>query len=307
MGGTASGIGLMATRGDGSLEFIDTPAESPSPSCLALGAGMLFAAAEGAARVEAFAVGADHGLARLGSAPSGGSSPCHLTVHDGRVIASNYGDGTLGVIRNLELEQVVTPPRDAGPVPHAHSTMLLDVATLASLDLGTDSVHLHSMRGGALERIGTVPLPAGTGPRDITRDRCGALHILGELGGVLLSARWDGAALEVVASTPLPGFESGDHAAAIAEHDGVLYVGLRGSNRISVLRPAPDAQTVEPIGAVPCAGDWPRHLVTDGDVLHVANERSGDVASFRLGADGLPNLIARASPAPTPTWLLAAS
>ena len=110
----------------------------------------------------------------------------------------------------------------------------------------------------------------------------------------------------LAASVALPGREPGDQAAAIGfSSDGrSVYAGLRGSNQISVLRASDDGRTLTPVGSVSTAGDWPRHLAVDGDVLHVANQLSNTVASFRLGADGMPVLIADPTPVASPTYLL---
>jgi hypothetical protein len=39
-------------------------------------------------------------------------------------------------------------------------------------------------------------------------------------------------------------------------------------------------------------------------VLHVANQLSNGVASFAIGADGIPSLIAEPTPVASPTYLL---
>ena len=83
----------------------------------------------------------------------------------------------------------------------------------------------------------------------------------------------------------------GDSAAEIAlAADGrYAYVGVRGSNRISVLEVDPDGGALRPVADVPSGGDWPRHhLVRDG-WLHVAHERSGDVVTYPLDPEsGIP-------------------
>ena len=197
----------------------------------------------------------------MGGTVSGGGFPRHLTAHDGLIIASNYLDGTIGVINTAnDVIQLVQPKPLPSAQPHAHSTMLLDATNLAILDLGTNSVHLYAVTGDTVERTGTTQLPVGTGPRDIARYDSGLLFILGELGGVLLAGRWDGASLELVASAALPGFEPGDHAASVAFHEEFVCVGLRGSNRVSVLRVSISGVSVEPVGAVSCEVDWPGHM-----------------------------------------------
>ncbi|MBC7589966.1 MAG: beta-propeller fold lactonase family protein, partial [Salinibacterium sp.] len=243
MGGTAQGIGLLSTRPDGSLQYVRTVTAAASPSFLAASRDRLFAAAEGTGRVEFFERDGMSLLHRDGVS-SAGTSPCHLAIIGDRVIVSNYGDGSLGVVRGRRLRQVVA---GGGGASHAHSATMLDATTMVSLDLGSDSLHLHEVSEDTVERVGSVRVPLGTGPRDIVRHESGLLYILGELGGVLLAARWNGEQLRVAASSALPGFLEGDYAAAIAMHGPYLYVGLRGSNRVSVLRHSGDDGPAEAV------------------------------------------------------------
>ena len=79
------------------------------------------------------------------------------------------------------------------------------------------------------------------------------------------------------------------------------YVGVRGSNRISVLEVDSDGGAVRPVADVPSGGDWPRHHLVRNGWLHVAHERSGDVVTYPLDpASGLPGeavgRVALASP-----------
>jgi hypothetical protein len=117
-------------------------------------------------------------------------------------------------------------------------------------------------------------------------------------------AEWVDGALLLIDEVALPGAEDGDQAAGLALGNGALYVGLRGSNQISVLSVSADGRQLEGVASVSSAGDWPRHLVLHEGVLHVANQRSSSVASFSVGADGIPRLIAPPCFSPTPTYLL---
>jgi 6-phosphogluconolactonase (cycloisomerase 2 family) len=102
---------------------------------------------------------------------------------------------------------------------------------------------------------------------------------------------------------------SGDSAAEItlSSDGGQAYVGVRGSNRISVLEVEPGGAALRPVADVPSGGDWPRHhLVRDG-WLHVAHERSGDVVTFPLDPDsGLPGIPTGRLPVASPTALVPA-
>lgn len=312
MDGEATGIATLASRPDGSLENLGLAASAESPAFLATDGETLYAAAEGRDSVLAF----DRdglSLTLRGEAPAGGASPCHLGLYDSRVVTSCYADGVVGVLAAdpfalvQALEGEGAGPHEAQDGPHAHSTFRLEDDIVLSADLGADRIHVHRFRDGRLHRESSLELPAGTGPRDIRRHSSGRLLVLGELSLEVLVIEWDGTELGIVSATALPGAKAGDHAAevSLSTDERFAYVGLRGSNLISVLSVEPDA-SLAPLGSVSCGGDWPRHHVVDGDVLHVANQRSSTVASFRIGSDGMPELIAEPTAVASPTLLLKA-
>lgn len=315
MDGASEGIAVMTSRADGSLAYGELLARVQSPTFLAERNGHIYAAAEGSHRVVSYKrVGAV--LVLDGDVPSGGMWPCQLEFIDGGMIASNYRDGTLGVIGLTAdgvpsaLEQLLTHegsgPHEAQDGAHAHASLRLDERIVLSADLGADRILVHVIEGVGLRRTGEVALPPGTGPRDLARHPSGLVYVLGELGNTITVFEWLHGMLAPVSSLGLPGALPGDQAAAIAFGAGgrYVYAALRGSNRVSVLRASDDGRQLEPVGSVSTEGDWPRHLVVDGDVLHVANQLSSTLASFRLGADGIPVLIAEPTPVASPTYLL---
>lgn len=314
MGGDAAGIGILAGRPDGSLELVGVAAEVASPSFLALDGDRVFAVAEGAGRLEAFTRTDATTLDYLGGAPVGGVEPCHVSVIGDTLIVSSYLSGSLGVIdaASFDLVQVISGegsgPHHVQEGPHAHATFALDDTTVLSADLGADRIHVHWFEGGRLERTASLELPAGSGPRDFARHPSGLVYVLAELSLQVLVLEYADARLAIIGSFPIPGAETGDHAAGISlTADGLFaYVALRGSNRIAVFAVRDDGRTLDGISSVPSEGDWPRHHSLDGNLLHVANQKSGTVASFRIGEDGLPVLIATPTPVPSPTYLLRA-
>ena len=311
MGGTATGIAALGRLADGSLENLGLATVADSPSYLAAAGDLVYAAAEATGRVEVFRRDGELPLVPVAGAPSGGVAPCHVARYGDTVVAACYVDGTLGVLsaEPLALTQRVEAhgagPHPAQDGPHAHATFALDGTTVLSADLGSDRVHVHEVANGHLTRTASLDLPPGTGPRDFLRLPSGLLLVLGELSLEVLVLRWNDGELSIVGGAPLAGAEPGDHASALSLGPGgrFAYAGLRGSNRISIL--AVDGETVTAAGFVDAGGDWPRHHVVDGDVMHVAHERSSTVASFRLGVDGVPTLIAPAVAVASPIFLLA--
>ena len=311
MGGRATGIVALESAADGSLRHAGHVATTDSPAYLAAHGDRVYAASEAAGTVEEFRSTA-LGLDRLGSAPAGGVAPCHVARYGDSVLTACYVDGAVGVVSAEPLSLVQSLPAEgAGPHPaqdgpHAHATCRLPDGTIVSADLGADLLRLHTLRDGRLERTGAVAVPAGTGPRDFLLHPNGRLYVLGELGLVVLVFGLDNGTPELLGSAPLHGARPGDHAAALsASADGrYLWAGLRGSNRISVLAVSGDDGTLASVDSVDAEGDWPRHHIVDGDLMHVAHERSDSVASFRIDEKGIPRYFSTLNRVFSPIFLL---
>jgi 6-phosphogluconolactonase len=314
MGGTAEGISLLRCDPDGvGLELVGTTPTS-SPSFLAAGAGgMLFATDEygtgDAGRIEAFRRGPGFSLEPLGGQPTSGGLPCHVSVTLDRLYVSNYLDGSIDVFA-LDLDGLIgervqtlassgSGPNPVQTGPHAHSTLVRG-STVLSADLGADRVHVHTVERGMLVREASAVLPPGTGPRDLLA-HAGRTILLGELRGTIFAL--DSRGQIVAAGMIAHDWVEDDHAAALAvdSFGRFLYTGLRGSNRIGVIR----ASDLSPVAAIPCGGDWPRHLCVVGDLLFVANQRSSTVTAFRLDqTTGIPRPLGSPMAIASPTFLL---
>ncbi len=318
MDGDSEGISLMASRSDGSLDYVRLVATVQSPTFLTEGNGHIYATAEGSRRVLSYERGDDFALVVDGDVDSGGGWPCHIEFIEGGLVVANYEGGELGVVSLAaggasELVQTLegsgSGPHEAQDGPHAHASFRVDESTVLSADLGADRILIHTIEGVGLRRTGEVVMPPGTGPRDIVRHPSGLIYVLGEHGKSIHVFEWTAGRLEFVTSIELPGASPTDQAAAIGFGQGgrFIYAGLRGSNRVSVVRASDDGRELTAVGSVSTEGDWPRHLAVDGDVLHVANQLSSTVASFRLSDDGMPVLIAPPTPVASPTYLLPVS
>jgi 6-phosphogluconolactonase len=310
MDGIAAGIGMLQVQPNGGgVHYAGPVAETSSPSFLAQRGDVLYAADEGNGAVNAFRVAGDT-LIPLGGQPTSGAHPCHLTVTDEWIFASNYGSGSVDVFGVAPTGALLpvshtfqgsgSGPRDEQEGPHAHSTLAVG-KTIFSTDLGADRVHLHSFRDGEFQATGSIAFPPGTGPRDLTMVGHRVL-VLGEFSQSIFDIT-DGTAGE---SFPVVRRSAhGDQSAALVAdvRNRFLYTALRGSNRIAVL----DAATLEPIFDLACGGDWPRHLAFGSHLLYSANQRSNDVASFTVDAlTGILAPVGAPEPVPTPTCLLAA-
>ncbi len=321
MGGSARGIGRGRSHADGRFEYLGLVAEVESPSWVTVTPRRVFAALEADSAVAAWARADDGSLRELAVRDSGSAaSPCHLAVAarpsgGDALVAVRYGDGVVAVHgagasegdglgpAEQELDASGSGPWPAQASPHAHHVLVLDDGRIVTADLGADRVHLHRWRGARLERVASIAMPAGTGPRDVLPLPSGSLAVLGEWGLTVSLLRPAGDSFEFAGSAPLPGEPGRSQAAALAlSADGRFVIaGVRGANRIAVTRW--DGGELTAVGDVDCGGDWPRHLVRDRDFVHVANQRSDSVTSFALDSEGALTPLGEPVFAPSPTCL----
>ena len=192
--------------------------EVDSSSWLLAAGDVVHAALEGTDEVASYSR-TDDGLTPLARVAAGGVSPCHLAVSEGALLAACYEDGAVAVLDLDErgavagLRQVIAG-EGSGPMPkqdgpHAHTVHPLADGRVLSLDLGADRLHVHRWTDGRLERIDSVALPAGTGPRDLIELPGGELGVLGEWSCELLLLEPLGDAFEIVQILALPGGTAG--------------------------------------------------------------------------------------------------
>ena len=229
-------------------------------------------------------------------------------------------DGMVGQATQV-LENTGHGPLPAQEGPHAHWVLPLPDGRVLTTDLGTDQIHVHRWRNGRLMRIGSVPMPAGTGPRDLhlmpTIDGAEgvgawAVAVVGEWGntiGVLRDAGSD-ALPGLTQILPLDGTDH-DQAASLAfdPRTDIAYAGLRGTERIVAARWNRSKARFDAIDedwarhGVDAGGKRPRHLVIVGRTLLAADEASDDLAAFHLADGGRP-MPADALATGSPTLIL---
>lgn len=316
--GEAQGVGLARRGDDGRLEYLGVVARTASPSWNLVVGDVLLSVDESAGAVVGFDA-SDGELREVGRADVDGDGPCHLEFADGFLFASCYGSGSVSVHpvdaagapgeSTLRIQGEGSGPHPDQPHARAHATLGLPDGRLLIADLGADRVTVHGWRDGRVHRITEIVLPAGTGPRDLALLADGRVLLLGELDSTLHlidpNAESDpDAPPAVISSVAIPGAGERTHAAGLAidADRGRIHIGLRRANRIGVVDLRGDELVA--VGDVDCGGDWPRHLVLDGDLLHVANQLSSTIATFRVGGEGLPEPLGAPTSAPSPTHLL---
>ncbi|MFI7500828.1 lactonase family protein [Streptomyces sp. NPDC049687] len=314
----AGGPGIVTAavdRDSGALTVLNTLNTLPDPSYLVLSptGGTLYAVSETAdGAVAAYRVTGDVPEPAGAPVPVDGSGPTHLTVFDGHVLTANYGsgsvtavpvraDGSLAKAASGVLHHTGSGPhtrRQQGP--HAHQVQPDPSGRWAvSVDLGTDSVRVCTLREGTPVPHREHALRPGSGPRHLAFHPHGSYaYVVNELTPTVTVCRWDAldGSLKPLAETAvLPGAPDGDaypSGIAVAPDGRFVWTATRGEDVLSVFAVEGEGDALRLVATVPCAGHWPRALTVadSGGFLYVANERSGDITWFTVDqATGLPH------------------
>jgi 6-phosphogluconolactonase (cycloisomerase 2 family) len=190
---------------------------------------------------------------------------------------------------------------------------MLSDGRIMTTDLGHDTLRVWRFEPGAgLIADHEVALPFGSGPRHLVQHPSGSVFVVSEYSIEVFVVRADAGTFELINRGPATsgGSLPNDSAAEICldQQGKHAYVGVRGSNLISVLAVSPDGTEVVPVKDVASGGDWPRHHLVRGKWLHVAHERSDNIATFELDAStGLPGPAAHNLQTASPTALVPAN
>lgn len=321
-GGHGTGIGALRAGPAGTLSWLGVAAVADSPSFLAVHPtrDVVYAVGEAARTVRAYRRSGDYGLVPAGPVWTAGDAACHVAVDpQGRfLVVTCWGDGQVllyeldddgGILARSAAAASTVPGRPS----RAHASLVLDDGRVMTTDLGHDLLRIWNYvpsQGLLLDH--ELALPWDCGPRHLVQHPGGSVLVVTEYSvevAVVQCSRESGNfSLSGLVPATSSGALAGDSAAEIAlSADGRhAYVGVRGSNRISVLEVDPDG-ALRAVADLPSGGDWPRHHLVRNGWLHVAHERSGDVVTYPLDPEsGLPGGAAGRLDMPSPTALVPA-
>lgn len=324
------GIGAISVDSDGKLTSLGLAAAADSPSFLAKHPTLpvIYAVAEEGQVVQAYRRTRTAELEPMGKAWHSGEATCHVAAdpHGRFIIATCWGDGQVvlyeldddGAITSRTSAEAAVDPHQTGPTDdprpsRAHSSHMLPDGRILTTDLGHDLVRVwRYQQGTGLVPDHQVVLPKGSGPRHMVRHPSGTVFIDTEYSVEVAAIRAEPQGVyELTAIVPASVNKAfdGDAAAEISlSPDGrFAYVGVRGSNRICILKVIDGGTALEPLADVPSGGDWPRHHLVHGEWLFVAHEGSDDVVSYRLDPQtGLPDGPVSRVETGSPSFLMAA-
>ncbi|HEY9329373.1 MAG TPA: lactonase family protein [Streptomyces sp.] len=271
--------------------------------------------------VTAVALADDGGFQVLGTQPTGGAGPCHLSVHPGGrwLLSANYTSGTVAVHplaadgsvgeRTDLVAHTAPAPGPGQDGPHAHQIVTApDGDHVLAVDLGNDTVYTYRLdeEGGTLEQLSYAALRPGAGPRHLTFHPDGRhAYLACELDNTVVVCGYDPATGTLTPGTPQStgtGEGTSYPAQLLVTGDGrFAYLANRGHNSLTRYAVEDGGAALRLLDTVPVGGDFPRHTAfsPDGTLLFAANQRSGTVTAFRVDADS-GTLSPFGSPFPAP-------
>jgi 6-phosphogluconolactonase len=321
----------------GDAKLVSTVAtDDPSYLALAPGDKFLYAANETDGKpgaVSAFSFDKASGqLKFLDQQPSGGGSPCYVSVdaHRKWVMVANYGggnlaalpiraDGSLAPLTQLIQHTGAGPNKQRQEKPHVHSvTFSPDQQYLISADLGLDKLSIYRFNAASTTQPLTIAkdsvqqVEPGAGPRHISfYPGKPYVYAMMEMGGAVDVFRWsNGKLVPFQHISSLPDDFHGDIGSAdihVAPKGKFLYASNRGdanSLAIYAIDTASGKLTIK--GFESTQGKTPRNFMIDptGHWLLVANQRSDNIVIFHIDpATGLLKATGKQLSVPAPVCL----
>ena len=259
-----------------------------------------------------------HGdLVDVRNRPSGGGRPCHVCTDPGGqwVLVSHYGDGvvtaheTAGSSGRLTGRVRTVGNPITGSRAH-HCCFLAGGSEVVVTDTGLDELRRYSfdVRTGETRWQQTVRLPAGSGPRHTTRLGRFLLVACEQSSSVVLLEVRDDGELRVRASCAATrGASTGGYPSTIStvpDNDGQPLVVVRGIDVLTTLEVG-DSGSVRPLSDLALPGSWPQDALVVGHHMHVAMQKSDEVATFVIDLHGSGLHVSTSSTiaAPSPSCL----
>ncbi len=229
-----------------------------------------------------------------------GAPPCHLEIHDDALVTGNYHKGTVSLYKTnedggvqplaFEVQHEGTGPHQRQEKSHVHFTGYTpDKKYFVVADLGIDEVVTYKVVGDKLEKVSTLKVKAGSGPRHLTFHPNGKIaYLLTELSSEVVVLDYDAETgvfteKQYIRAIPEDFNETNDASAIHISKDGrFVYTGNRGHNSIAVFSVDEASGELTFIEHTPSGGEWPRDFVLDpsGAFLVASNQHTGNLVLF---------------------------
>jgi 6-phosphogluconolactonase (cycloisomerase 2 family) len=328
------GIYSFAIGADGALKPLAVTSNAGSPSCLLADAArqLVYAAEEGAHHIAVYAH-EQGALKLLQREPSGGRSPCQLSLSAGRLWVANYADARFAALtvhadgrlaaadswpscvgddcRPGPRRATKAPPgsqADSGhDAPHAHMLKPSpDGRWLLGTDLGRDRLLVWPLTAAAPNTAAQeLALSPGSGPRHFVfhPQDAGLVYVLQEESSTLstIALTTDGPRLLDEISVLPTGFAGTNYASDLLVAPGGrhLYALNRLHDSLAVLSLA-QPRRPRLLDHHWVHGNYPRSACIAGAQLYVCNQRSDQLSHFDIGRPEAPRFTGRQTAVPSP-------
>ena len=298
----------------GKLSKPETAGETSNPSFVAIHPNHRYLYAVGeegkGGTVSAFKIDPASGkLTLLNSAPSRGSSACHVNVdRSGKfLLLANYGtgsaavyalkdDGSIGEPTGFQQHNGSGADRRRQSGPHAHSINLsADNRFAIVADLGLDKVFVYRFDAAKGTILPNEPPAAsvtpGGGPRHFAFHPKGKFaYVINEMGSKITAFNWDaarGTLTEVQSISTLPAdFKGSNSTAEVQVHPSgkFVYGSNRGHDSIAVYKVDVKNGKLTYIENTSTKGKTPRNFGIDpsGKWMIAANQDTNNVVVFKI-------------------------
>lgn len=229
-----------------------------------------------------------------------GAPPCFVDAQENVLLTANYHKGTVdlhdfnekgGVQAVSSSDQHEgSGPHDRQEKPHVHyAAYTPDGKYVLAADLGTDELVTYQVTGGQLERVTTLNVEPGSGPRHVAFHPNGkTAYLLTELSSevIVLDYNAENGHLtpkQTIKAIPDDFIETNDASAIYVSSDGkFLYTGNRGHNSITVFSIDDESKELTLIEHTPTGGEWPRDFTLDPSEKFIvaSNQHSGNLVLF---------------------------
>ncbi|EQB37699.1 hypothetical protein M948_03850 [Virgibacillus sp. CM-4] len=249
--------------------------------------------------VHAYQIDGEAELNKLNEQLLEGRAPCHVSVHDGKVVSGNYHKGEVAIHAlhtsgKIETGSFVTHegngPHERQEKSHVHfAGFTPDGSYVVVCDLGTDEVVTYRVENNKLIRHQTLHTKPGSGPRHIVFHPNGnTAYVLTELSSEVIVLDYHASEgrfteKQTILAKPEDFTDTNDASAIHISSDGkFVYTGNRGHNSIAVFQVEEKNDQLALVEWTATGGEWPRDFVLDPSESFIiaSNQHSGNLVLF---------------------------
>ncbi|WP_165769169.1 lactonase family protein [Virgibacillus profundi] len=288
----------------GTLSHVEVAAEVGSPTYLSISEDNrnLYAVAQQDQMGGVHAYEADRetgSLKFINKQLTEGTPPCHLQVHNNKLVTGNYHKGEVELLHvkgqgGVELASSIhhegNGPHERQEKSHVHfSGATPDGKYVVVCDLGTDELATYQIENNKLEHVHTLKVKPGSGPRHITFHPDGkTAYLMTELSSEVIVLDYDSeqgrfTEKQTIRAIPEDFTETNDASAIHISSDGrFVYTGNRGHNSIALFRVDEASKELTFVEHTSTGGDWPRDFTLDPSEQFViaSNQHTGNLVLF---------------------------